>query len=673
MEITPSDLLASGSPSVLVIDSDTGSRLQLQASLESAGCYVETAESGEAALHLLEHIRPSAVIVDHALPGLSGLELLQALRSNPSLRTLPVIMVTTGEEAHALHIQALEAGVDDFLRRPFDPVELTLRLRNILRLQGYRRKVEAENRSLEQEVARRAAETVQQAQVVHNVADAIISTDPRFCVRTWNRGAEAVYGIRSKDALGRSLFSLLRTDWGQHSESEMRRALLSGGRWSAELSQTAYSRRAVAVRISATRLLDLEGEISGYAFVNHDLTEQRQARLLMAEAASRGQEAQRLETLGSLAQGIAHDFNHWLAVIMSYCSMVAEQTDDADPRKSDLNVVLEASSSAAELVKQLVAFSRQQALVPEYADLNEAVQRVHALSSRVLGESVGVDLRLAKQMPEICVDVVQIDRVLMNLAVNARDAMPRGGTLVFGTEVVQLSPQEARLEGLAAGTYAAVTVKDTGVGMDEATRSRVFEPFFTTKGPDVGTGLGLSSVYGIVRQSGGQITVTSLVGKGTCFRILLPTTEARARKVPRVGVVEPRPVAVRKSQGGDGRVLMVEDQVQIRNMVCRGLKALNVSVETAASGNEAMRLIEDSVPDLLITDVSMPGMGGLELADCARRVRSTLPVLFVTGYWQGPAPKGSVEDPSFLLMKPFTPQQLRAKVQDILQNHSATV
>lgn len=671
MEFNPSDLLDSGSSSVIVVDSDAASRLQLQCCLESEGYYVQTAESGAEALHLLELVRPSALIVDQALPDTTGLQLLRALRGSPTLRTLPVILVTTGR-SHALHIQALEAGVDDFLHRPFDPVELTLRLRNILRLQGYRRTVEAENRSLEQAVARRTAEIVQQAEVVQNVADAIISTDPQFCVRTWNRGAEAVYGVRSRDAVGRSLFRLLRTDWGSQSEQEMQEALQDGGRWTGELSQAAYSRRAVTVRASVTRLVDSDGELSGYAFVNHDMTEKRQARLLMAEAASRSREALRLETLGSMAQGISHDFNHWLAVIMSYCSMVTEQTDELDPRRSDLEVALEATSSAADLVKQLVAFSRHQALAPEPADVNELVQRVHRLSARVLGDSVAVELKLSDRVPAVCVDVGQFDRVLMNLAVNARDAMPKGGILTFSTEWVRLGPDEARIEGLSPGIYAAVSVTDTGVGMDEETRSRVFEPFFTTKGPEVGTGLGLSSVYGIVRQSGGQVTASSLIGKGTCFRVLLPATDAPLRKVVDKNLGAARPVAVLPLQSStDGRVLLVEDQAQIRNMACRGLKALNVSVETAASGSEAMRLIEASVPDLLITDVSMPGMGGVELVTCARRMQSRLPVLYVTGYWQGPAPKGTPEDPSFLLMKPFTLQQLRTKVQEILQTRSA--
>lgn len=658
-------LKPAGTISVLVVDDEPACRLAVQDCLASEGMYVQTEGRAEDALRFLEVMRPSAVIIDYGLPGMSGLELLVEIRSMPSLRNIPVIMITAAAEAD-LRLKVLAAGVDDFLSKPFDPSELQLRLRNLLRLQNYRRAVEERNRTLEEEVALRTSQVVQQAEVVQSVADAIISTDPDFRVRTWNRGAEAMYGLRVESVVGRNLFGVLRTDWLGESEALMNEALQDGGRWVGELSQAALAGRPVRVRASVTRLLGVDGEVSGYALVNHDLTEQTQARLLMAQAASISRETQRLESLGALTRGIAHDFNNWLAVIKGYTSMLLEEMDEGDGQTDDLKVVLEASASAGDLVQQLLAFSRQQVLAPEVVDLNDLVRRVGRLLQRVLTESVRLKQDLATDLPRVCIDVGQMDQVIMNLAVNARDAMPNGGMLTLGTHSITLEEDEARLKNLEPGRYVVLSVRDTGIGMDEEMRIRVFEPFFTTKGPDRGTGLGLSSVYGIIRQSGGQIFAESVVGEGSCFRAFIPVSE----RAPNARSSPPAPSRVGHADAVSGEVWIVEDQDRIRSMLGRSLSNSGLKIKMLATGEEALQLMQDDLPDLLVTDVSMPGISGIELAEQARTVEPDLRVLFVTGYWQGPHPAESPEDPTYLLNKPFTPQELRARVQQILASPS---
>ncbi|CAN0559422.1 unnamed protein product, partial [Laminaria digitata] len=288
--------------------------------------------------------------------------------------------------------------------------------------------------------------------------------------------------------------------------------------------------------------------------------------------------------------------------------MLLEELEEGDGQTDDLKVVLEASASAGDLVQQLLAFSRQQVLAPEVVDLNGLVRRVGRLLQRVLTESVRLEEDLAADLPRVCVDVGQMDQVIMNLAVNARDAMPNGGVLTLGTHSMTLGEDEARLKNLQPGRYVVLSVRDTGIGMDEEMRIRVFEPFFTTKGPDRGTGLGLSSVYGIIRQSGGQILAESVVGEGSCFRAFIPVSEKVVKEPSSLPASSGPPPAEKVS----GEVWIVEDQHRIRSMLGRSLSNSGLKIKMLATGEEALELLQDDLPDLLVTDVAMPGISGIE-------------------------------------------------------------
>jgi len=361
-----------------------------------------------------------------------------------------------------------------------------------------------------------------------------------------------------------------------------------------------------------------------------------------------------MEAVGRLAGGIAHDFNNLLMVIMGHGELLRRSFEADDARLRKVQHVMGAAERAARLVRQLLAFSRKQVLEPRTVDLNALVSDTARMLRPLLGEDVEVVTRLDPGLGHVRVDPAQIDQVLVNLAVNARDAMPGGGTLFL--ETAEVEPAEAVLPG----PQAALTVRDTGHGMDEGTRARAFEPFFTTKGASGGSGLGLSMVYGIVQQSGGHIALESQPGQGSSFRILLPRAEA-PDPPPEAG-----PAPAPGSKGGE-TVLVVEDEPAIRSLACEMLEAQGYRAIGAGSGEEALGLaVRHPGPiDLLVTDVVMPGLAGPALADRFRLVRPGTRVLFISGYEGDDLVRRGMSDVLFL-PKPFTADVLGRRVREAL-------
>jgi two-component system cell cycle sensor histidine kinase/response regulator CckA len=415
----------------------------------------------------------------------------------------------------------------------------------------------------------------------------------------------------------------------------------------------------VDVYVSAAVLRGIGG-VLGTVWVMADVTERK-----MVEEQLR--QAQKMDAVGQLAGGVAHDFNNLLTVITSYGQFLLNALPEQDPRRSDAHQITQAAARAASLTRQLLAFSRRQVLQPQVLDLNEVISDMERLLRRVISEDISLVTQFETDIGAVRADRGQIEQVVMNLVVNARDAMPTGGSLAISTRVVHLDASYARRHaGVNPGKHVVISVRDSGVGMDAATQQRIFEPFFTTKPKGKGTGLGLSTVYGIVRQSGGHIEVRSSVSRGTTFEILLPQVAAAvpARAELSLGMALPR---------GTETVLVVEDEEAVRLIVRRVLESQGYAIIEARDGNDALRVCGErgNDIDLVLSDVIMPGMGGRELARALASSRPTLPILFMSGYNDDGELATGGEDRG-VLAKPFTSETLARQVREALDRRRPT-
>jgi nitrogen-specific signal transduction histidine kinase/CheY-like chemotaxis protein len=381
-------------------------------------------------------------------------------------------------------------------------------------------------------------------------------------------------------------------------------------------------------------------------------------------------QAQKMEIAGRLAGGVAHDFNNMLTVIRSAAEFLLVDLAAEDPRRNEAVEIRDTADRAGTLTKQLLAFSRQQVLQPRVVDLNAVVTELQPMVRRVVEENITVKTRLAASLDRVRADRSQLDQVILNLVVNARDAMPSGGMLLIETANVMLDGNYPRSHLSAQpGPHVALTVTDTGCGMDAGTQARVFEPFFTTKGLGQGTGLGLATVYGIVKQSGGYIWVYSEVGQGTSFKIYFPRYTG-----PDDEVTPQEPGQDLEDRVAGATILIVEDDVAVRSSVRRLLERHDYRVLEAPCGSQALIVLAESAVDLVISDMVMPEMSGLELRQRLRELRPNLPVLLMSGYSEEAITRlGSPGSLGPLLEKPFTVQGILRKVRDALTTEGSNV
>jgi PAS domain S-box-containing protein len=490
--------------------------------------------------------------------------------------------------------------------------------------------------------------------LLDNARDAIAVLTPEGVILEANRGWERVMGVPRARLVGRNIANFAPEDMKSTRMSEFGDAIAQGGgsvtlttlqRPDGSLVQVELSRS--AVQVGGERLV---------LSVGRDITD----RLRLEEQL---RQVQKMEAIGNLAGGVAHDFNNLLSVILSYTSFVLDQLKPGDSMRADLEEVRRAGERSVDLTRQLLAFSRQQVLQPKVLDLNPILMGMEKMLRRLLGETVELSMLTFSPVGKIYADPGQIDQVVMNLAVNARDAMPNGGKLSIETADADLdAAYAAKHHGTTPGPYVMLAVTDTGMGMDAATRARIFEPFFTTKEKGKGTGLGLATVFGIVKQSGGHISVSSKPGKGTTFKVYLPRTEESTQIRLSMG---PSAVVLRGSE----TVLLVEDDEQVRNLARAILGRSGYHVVEAQNGGEAFLVCEqhEGKIDLLVTDVVMPRMSGKQLAERLVPLRPGMRVLFMSGYTDDSIVHGGVLDADVaFLQKPITPDALLRKVRQVL-------
>ena len=397
-----------------------------------------------------------------------------------------------------------------------------------------------------------------------------------------------------------------------------------------------------------------------------EVFERKHAQEALRQSGEQLRQAQKMEAVGRLAGGVAHDFNNLLTAILGYAELLVNRRDLDETSRGNVEMIQKAGRQAAAVTHQLLAFSRKQVLQPRVIDLNALVCDFERILRRVIGEHIELQTEANAPCGRVRADPNQVEQVILNLGVNARDAMPKGGRLSIRTDNVQFDDAAAKglAPDLAGGVYVLLEVTDTGCGMNDEVKSRIFEPFYTTKGPGKGTGLGLATVYGVVKQSGGTTLVDSAPGEGTTFRIYLPMAEGEVDEVRPKTVVPIQPPQRRAET-----VLVVEDEEIVRELVCQVLTEHGYDVLCAPNGIEAMRMSAEHQGriSLLITDVVMPQMGGLELSRRLTALRTDLKVLYVSGYSEDDMnEQGVLSADMEFLEKPFTPQAITAKVREIL-------
>ncbi len=501
-----------------------------------------------------------------------------------------------------------------------------------------------------------------QAAALYAAADAIVITDAAGVIEWVNPAFTRLTGYTAEEAVGKNPRDLVKS--GKHPAAfydNLWKTIIAGRTWHGEMLNRRKDGSLYSENQTVTPILDAAGGITHFVAIKQDITER-----LTLEA--RFRQAQRMETVGQLASGIAHDFNNLLTVINGMSELALEQLGPDTAAHRDVKEIRRAGERATALTRQLLAFSRQQILAPRVLNLGVVVAGMESLLRRLLGEDINLVATASPDLGNVMADPGQIEQVITNLAVNARDAMPQGGRLTIETHKVEVGADFGRQHGATVqpGPYVVLAVSDTGIGIDEATRARIFEPFFTTKVQGRGTGLGLSTVFGIVKQSQGFIWVYSELGHGTTFKIYLPLlTEALG-----ADRLVPEPV----SSCGTETILLVDDDEALREMARRFLVPAGYTVLCAASGDEAMRLLEshEGAVHLLVSDVVMPGISGRRLAELAAPARPQMKVLYMSGYTSDTIVRhGVLEGQVSYLEKPFSATALCQKIRTVLDAETA--
>ncbi len=501
---------------------------------------------------------------------------------------------------------------------------------------------------------KRIAERLSQlASIIEYSSDAIVIFTLNGSIVSWNTAAETIYGYSGGEILGRPRRLLMPSDQADDLPDIVEK-LKRGERIKRfETVHVAKDGRRIDVSMTISPVKDAQEQIIGAAAITRDVSDRK---LLEKQL----QQAQKMEAIGQLAGGIAHDFNNLLSVINGHCELLAEQLNLNDRSRQNCEQIKKAGERAARLTRQLLTFSRQQVLEPTVLNLNAVVVDLEKMLKRVIGEDVEFRISLDSRLGSVKADRGQVEQVLMNLVVNARDAMPNGGRLIIETSNVVLEDEFAQQRGYPQRCYVGLSVTDDGIGMDADTQARIFEPFFTTKEVGKGTGLGLSTVYGAITQSGGHIEVLSRVGEGTTFRIYLPTVKEPVR--------EQKPkTRVERRMGSLETILLVEDEDALRTLIGDLLINSGYNVLQAESPEKALVLVKQFLGPihLLLTDVIMPGMNGRALAQQLTALRPELKVVYMSGY-AGFKQSQILEAPCVLLAKPFEWDMLLAKLRDAL-------
>ena len=632
---------------VLIIDDDpddasgVGACIAASHSPAKMRTSVDVAGTYDAGLDALGRGTYDVAFIDY---GLEGLALLREAR-RLGIATPAVIMTSQADGDVA--IEAMKAGAADyFSKATATPESLAVAIRHALAI----RAEERQRRQVEE--ALRASEERFRA-LVENGSDALVQTNRAGRITYVTPAWERHLGWKSDQTLGSSILDFFQADDRELGATRLEEAVQRKGEPIVGLLRCRHADGGIRL-LEAVWVNRLDEPSVGSIVINlRDVTERHRLEDQLRQS-------QKIESVGRLAGGIAHDFNNLLTAILGYTSLLLDDTPREDPQRADLEEIRSAGERAAALTRQLLAFSRRQMLQPQVVDINALVAQFEKMLRRLIGEDIDLVTALAPDLASARLDPSSIEQVLANLAVNARDAMPLGGRLTIETSNVELDQAYARSHvNVVPGRYAMLAFSDTGEGMDAATSSMVFEPFFTTKEQGKGSGLGLATVYGIVKQSGGYIWVYSEPGHGTSFKVYFPATDT-------VEVQSERPLTLDR---GWETILLVEDEDAVRELAREVLRRQGYQVLEARHGLDAIRVAEGhgEAIHLMITDVVMPHMSGRDLAERLASARADMKVLFMSGYTDHAVVHRDVNAGSAFLQKPFTPDTFARTVRRVLR------
>ncbi|MEP6890555.1 MAG: response regulator [Nitrospirota bacterium] len=631
---------------ILIVDDESRNLTVLETILDDPGYRLVRAESADQALLALVVEEFALLILDIRMPGMTGFELAQMIKERKKTALVPIIFLTAyyNDDEHVF--EGYDRGAVDYLHKPVSPAILRAKVAIFAEL--YRR-----NRRADHELA---TQQTQLKGIIASAMDAIITVNESERVMVFNQAAESMFLCQYADAIGQPLTRFIperfRQEYGApmdaftSTQATSRSMRLSGALFALRANGEEFPIEASVshAQVDGTSLLTV---------ILRDVTERKRLEEQLRQA-------QKMDAVGRLAGGVAHDFNNLLTIINGYSAMLIDRLPPVDPRHMMAVETLKAGERAGELTKQLLAFSRKQVLLPQPLNFNESLRSVSSMLSRLLGEEVTLTLDLAPDLWSINGDKGQLNQVTMNLAINARDAMPNGGTLTIATRNLSVTQEgSVRYRLMPPGDYVHVSIRDTGRGMSPEILSHLFEPFFTTKEVGQGTGLGLATVYGIVKQSQGYICTDSTPDQGTTFHLYYP----RVIAVP--AVTETPLVRHRK---GSENLLVIEDQDAVRALIVQALKQDGYQVIEAANGEEALGVAASlSEPiQALVTDVIMPQMSGLVVAERLRHIWPGIKVLFMSGYVDLTKPAFLDGPGTAFIQKPFLPDELTRHLRNLL-------
>jgi PAS domain S-box-containing protein len=613
-------------------------------------------ETKEAFLDALIEFQPDIVLSDYNLPQFSGLEALRLLKQNG--HSAPFILIT-GSLTEEVAVECMKEGAHDYILKT-SLKRLPSAVLNALQ------KTKTEEEKRKAEAALHRTEELYRL-IAENTTDLVCMIDTNGNYVFVSPSYKEVLGYNPEDLLGRSCYSLIHPDDRDWAKKRCSQSLAERKPVRLELRFKHSEGSWRVFEIVGNWIYNAEGQVQKGILGSRDLTERKRAENALRDSEEQLRQAQKLEAVGQLAGGVAHDFNNILTVISGYSDILLKRIPESDSNRSKVEEIKLAAKRASSLTRQLLAFSRKQVLQPRLFNLNTLVTDIGNMLRRLIGEDIELVTSLTADMAQINADPGQLEQVLMNLVVNARDAMPNGGRITVETTIVEVDRAYAEQHvAVQPGSYVMLAVSDNGSGMDPETMKHIFEPFYTTKDQGKGTGLGLSTVYGIVKQSGGNIWFYSEPGHGTVFKIFLPRVVNAQQPLSPDSDAE-YPIA----KGGTETILVVEDEPQIRQMACEVLSECGYKLLVAANGVEALRILkeESAAIDLILTDVVMPEMNGRELAEHVAVARPAAKILYMSGYTNDAIVRhGVLDSGTWFVQKPFSPDALARKIREVLDS-----